>query len=49
MGLAHRQESSLSGLFRATAEATGEAIINALFRAETVEGNGQEPGGTATA
>ncbi len=33
-------DNSLSGLFRATAEATEEAIINALLQAETMEGNG---------
>ncbi|MDV3104400.1 DmpA family aminopeptidase [Thermococcus waiotapuensis] len=33
-------DNSLSGLFRATAEATEEAIINALLQAKTVEGNG---------
>ncbi|WP_297460769.1 P1 family peptidase [Thermococcus sp.] len=33
-------DNSLSRLFRATAEATEEAIINALLQAETVEGNG---------
>ncbi len=33
-------DNSLSRLFKATAEATEEAIINALLQAETVEGNG---------
>ncbi|ASJ00750.1 DmpA family aminopeptidase [Thermococcus gorgonarius] len=33
-------DNSLSRLFRATAEATEEAIINALLQAKTVEGNG---------
>ncbi|WP_297506343.1 P1 family peptidase [Thermococcus sp.] len=33
-------DNALSGLFRATAEATEEAIINALLQAKTVEGNG---------
>ncbi|WP_456421983.1 DmpA family aminopeptidase [Thermococcus sp.] len=33
-------DNSLSRLFKATAEATEEAIINALLQARTVEGNG---------
>ncbi|WP_297420949.1 P1 family peptidase [Thermococcus sp.] len=33
-------DNSLNRLFKATAEATEEAIINALLQAETVEGNG---------
>ena len=33
-------DNALSRLFRATAEATEEAIINALLQAETMEGNG---------
>ncbi|NJF24329.1 P1 family peptidase [Thermococcus sp. Bubb.Bath] len=33
-------DNGLSSLFRATAEATEEAIINALLQAKTVEGNG---------
>jgi len=33
-------DSALSMLFKATAEATEEAIINALLQARTVEGNG---------
>ena len=33
-------DNALSKLFRAAAEATEEAVINALLQAETVEGNG---------
>ncbi|AMQ18235.1 DmpA family aminopeptidase [Thermococcus peptonophilus] len=33
-------DNALSYLFRATAEATEEAIINALLQAKTIEGNG---------
>ncbi|ASJ08494.1 aminopeptidase [Thermococcus siculi] len=33
-------DNALSSLFRATAEATEEAIINALLQAKTVKGNG---------
>jgi len=33
-------DNGLSGLFRATAEATEEAIVNTLLQAKTMEGNG---------